>query len=214
MMESKIDKRIIKSQAAIQSTFLEMLADRGFDEITVKDIADKANISRKTFYLHYVDKYDLMDRIVDQRLMDLKDICELKKDMKFVEGTVIWFQYFERHQAFFSALFMSQSTTLFRKRLLDFMADQLIPKIKKDNGGDYDLILKKFLSMAVLGILESYFLNELGDDLEQVAKRVGRLVEQNLLMNAQEMPADRNEMKKAAAAKEEENTAEVFKLRA
>lgn len=35
-MSSKIDKRIIKSQKAIQTTFLSMLIKDGFDEITVK----------------------------------------------------------------------------------------------------------------------------------------------------------------------------------
>lgn len=58
-MEAKIDRRIAKTQNAIQSAFLEMLLKVGFDAITVKDITEKANISRKTFYLHYMDKFDL-----------------------------------------------------------------------------------------------------------------------------------------------------------
>ncbi|MEG7866054.1 hypothetical protein J0852_25280 [Bacillus paranthracis] len=45
----KIDRRIIKSQNAIQSAFIEMLITDGFDEITVKNITEKANIGRKTF---------------------------------------------------------------------------------------------------------------------------------------------------------------------
>ncbi|WP_212981769.1 TetR/AcrR family transcriptional regulator, partial [Bacillus paramobilis] len=58
----KIDRRIIKSQNAIQSAFIEMLITDGFDKITVKNITEKANIGRKTFYLHYLDKYNLLDK--------------------------------------------------------------------------------------------------------------------------------------------------------
>lgn len=43
----KVDRRIVKLQNAIQSTFLTMLINEGFDSITVKKITDKADISRK-----------------------------------------------------------------------------------------------------------------------------------------------------------------------
>ena len=58
-METNIDRRILKSQKAIQNAFLEMLLKDGFDMITIKELTEKADISRKTFYLHYVDKYEI-----------------------------------------------------------------------------------------------------------------------------------------------------------
>lgn len=75
----KIDRRILKSRQAIQSTFLQMLVKEGFDEITVRNMTEKANISRKTFYLHYMDKYDLLDKIVDDHIAQLREICDQKK---------------------------------------------------------------------------------------------------------------------------------------
>ena len=83
---SKIkDRRIAKSEKAIQTAFLEMLLDVGFDAITVKEMTEKADISRKTFYLHYLDKYDLLNGIVDEMIRELTDLCEKKKEMGFVE---------------------------------------------------------------------------------------------------------------------------------
>ncbi len=96
----KIDRRIIKSQNAIQSAFIEMLITDGFDEITVKNITEKANIGRKTFYLHYLDKYNLLDKIVDDHLDQLKEICYEKQNKEFIEGTIIWFEYFKEHKPF------------------------------------------------------------------------------------------------------------------
>nr|WP_249923534.1 TetR family transcriptional regulator [Paenibacillus odorifer] len=68
-----------------------MLLEDRFDKITVKAITEKADISRKTFYLHYVDKYNLLDTIVNKQLEELGVICEQKKEKGFIEGTVIWF---------------------------------------------------------------------------------------------------------------------------
>lgn len=181
-MNNPIDRRIIKSQKVIQSTFLTMLLEDGFDKITVKAITEKADISRKTFYLHYVDKYDLLDTIVNKQLEELGVICEQKKEKGFIEGTVIWFNYFEEHKAFFAALFASESTVSFRKQLLQFIMHQLNLKIIKINPEKEAEILLKFLSMAVLGIVESFVLNQLKASTEDTAKQVGELLEQNIAM--------------------------------
>ncbi|GLC89610.1 TetR/AcrR family transcriptional regulator [Lysinibacillus piscis] len=168
----KTDRRILKSKKAIQCTFLSMLIEDGFDEITVKEITEIADISRKTFYLHYVDKYDLLDTIVTQRLQELEVICEQKKEAGFIEGTIIWFDYFAQHKAFFLALFTSKSTVAFRERLLDFMMKQLGEKITERD----DKILLRFVSTAVLGIMESFVLNQLNGNTEEIATKVGELM--------------------------------------
>lgn len=80
-----------------------------------KNITEKANIGRKTFYLHYLDKYNLLDKIVDDHLDQLKEICYEKQNKGFIEGTIIWFEYFKEHKPFFAALFKSNSTLSFQK---------------------------------------------------------------------------------------------------
>ncbi|UOQ45770.1 TetR/AcrR family transcriptional regulator [Halobacillus salinarum] len=180
---STIDRRKLKSQKAIQSAFLAMVIDIGFDEITVKDVAEKADLGRKTFYLHYVDKYDLLDHIVDGHLEELTKICKYKETVDFFEGSVIWFEYFEEHRAFFAALFKSHSTLSFRRKLLDFVINDLKKKLDPDSPLneqiDQDMILK-FLGMAVVGVMESYVLEELAGDTKTVAMQVGQLVKRNL----------------------------------
>lgn len=179
-MNGKVDRRILKSRNTIYSTFLKMLIEEKFDEITVKKIAEKADISRKTFYLHYVDKYDLLDRIVSRHMEELEQICREKRDKDFSEGTVIWFHYFEIHKAFFSALFKSESTVSFRKQLLDFVQNQLRVRIEASDQVQDPEILLRFLSTAVLGILEGFVLDQLSMSTEQVAEQVGKLLIHNL----------------------------------
>ena len=56
------DRRIRKSQNAIKSAFLELLQQQYFNDITVQQITDLADINRGTFYTHYLDKYDLLEK--------------------------------------------------------------------------------------------------------------------------------------------------------
>ena len=134
--------------------------------------------------MHYLDKYDLLDTIVNKKLEELEEICEQKKEKGFIEGTVIWFNYFDENKDFFSALFSSKSTVSFRKQLLDFMMNQLSKKINNISADKDPEILLRFLSMAVLGILESFILNELNSNTEEIAKQVGELLLQNISLSS------------------------------
>jgi AcrR family transcriptional regulator len=56
-MEKKQDLRVVKTLEAIKKAFFELLEEKGFEAITIKDITEKARINRGTFYAHYHDKY-------------------------------------------------------------------------------------------------------------------------------------------------------------
>nr|WP_302135796.1 TetR/AcrR family transcriptional regulator [uncultured Schaedlerella sp.] len=57
------DKRIEKTKALIKKTFLELAETSDVERITVKAICDRANINRGTFYYHYLDVPDLIEKL-------------------------------------------------------------------------------------------------------------------------------------------------------
>lgn len=52
------------TEAAIQDTFLKLLSEQPFDKITVTQLVDECQITRRTFYYHYSDLYELLDTIL------------------------------------------------------------------------------------------------------------------------------------------------------
>ncbi len=60
------DRRIRKTRAALKSALIELINEVGFDCITVNDICDRADINRGTFYLHYQDKFELIERVENE----------------------------------------------------------------------------------------------------------------------------------------------------
>ena len=63
----KEDRRVRKTRSAIKSSFIELLNEKELEKITIQDIADRADINRGTFYLHYEDKYLLWGQRVVRR---------------------------------------------------------------------------------------------------------------------------------------------------
>ncbi|MEK3850480.1 TetR family transcriptional regulator [Paenibacillus sp. FSL R7-0340] len=51
---------------AIERALIELLQQHDFKDITIKKICDQSLIGRSTFYSHYLDKYDLLEKIVKQ----------------------------------------------------------------------------------------------------------------------------------------------------
>lgn len=62
------DRRTRYTKAMIHRAFFDLLREKGFDRVTVTDLCKRSDINRGTFYLHYVDKYALLDEVIDEAL--------------------------------------------------------------------------------------------------------------------------------------------------
>lgn len=80
-----MQKRQTSTKTDIRKTFIELLNTKGFDNLTVSDIARGSDINRGTFYLHYVDKYDLMEKLEMEIIYDLKQIMLLDNDITSID---------------------------------------------------------------------------------------------------------------------------------
>jgi AcrR family transcriptional regulator len=54
-MLKKTDLRVIRTKKMIKESFIDLIQEKGYESITIRDIADHALINRATFYLHYVE---------------------------------------------------------------------------------------------------------------------------------------------------------------
>lgn len=69
-----MDRRILKTRSVIKESLTALMKEKPFDKITIKDITDKANINRATFYLHYMDKYDLLEQSQNDILNEIREV--------------------------------------------------------------------------------------------------------------------------------------------
>ena len=67
--QEKLDPRVKRTRGLILKSFESILAEKEFESISVQDVTDKAEINRATFYAHFQDKYELLDRFIGQMFM-------------------------------------------------------------------------------------------------------------------------------------------------
>ena len=69
-MDNKNDRRSQRTRQALGDALVELMAEKGYDAISITDIIERANVGRSTFYSHYADKDELFVRQMD-RVMDM-----------------------------------------------------------------------------------------------------------------------------------------------
>ena len=64
-------KRKTTTKSDLKEALTRLLEKKDFEAISVSDIAREAGVNRGTFYLHYVDKFDMMDQLIDEILQNI-----------------------------------------------------------------------------------------------------------------------------------------------
>lgn len=80
MMEIKReDRRIRQTKEKLRNALAELMKEKGFESIRIHDLTERADINRGTFYLHYKDKYDLLEQNENEIIQDIVHIHEEAK---------------------------------------------------------------------------------------------------------------------------------------
>ncbi|MFD0695954.1 TetR/AcrR family transcriptional regulator [Paenibacillus sp. GCM10027628] len=180
---TKVDRRILKSQEAMKNAVIELMTEKNFDDITIQDIADRANINRGTIYLHYQDKFDLLDKLIETYINELAEMGEWACKLDWSSALIPFFEYFEKNYLFFSTMLASKGAPSFRTRLLDFITEGFKDEIDKESGRNTDLsedVMLQYAGTAYVGVIEWWIRNGMPYPPQAMAKQVGALLERSL----------------------------------
>ena len=180
---SIVDRRIAKSQLAIKNAVIELMSEKSFDDITIQDIADRADVNRGTIYLHYTDKYDLLDKMIEEHINNLRELCQSASEMTFQEGNYVWYEYFERNFLFFSTMLASKGAPYFRSRFLELVIEVFKAEVDTTDGKNQGLsedVILQFFASAVVGAVEWWFKNGMPLPARVMAEQTGALLDRNL----------------------------------
>lgn len=97
--------RFRKIETRMEAAMLELMKDTEFEKITVKKICEKADVNRSTFYAHFIDIYDMLEKMeshLHQELIDSLPVYSIPENMMFSEQlTIIFLQHIRKHKYFY-----------------------------------------------------------------------------------------------------------------
>ena len=175
----KTDVRFVRTEAAITDAFLDLVAEIGFYEITVKDITARADVSRGTFYQHYEDKYALLAAFEQKIRADLLDALmpgriPFKADA-VKERVVRMFAYCEENLKMMRALLGKKGDAEFQQRMKEMLWEEVFAQHinyeglarKLDVPADY---LKEYVNSSHYRVFQTWLEKDDRETPEEVAE--------------------------------------------
>lgn len=168
-----VDLRIKRTQKAIKSAFFELLDEKSFEHISVKDITDRALISRNTFYLHYADKYELLNKVWDELIIKLffrisKQLRRVQREEFTVESIAgilrLGLMVVEENHEAYRILLCSSGIDMLSQKL-NAMSRRFMDFIKDDIEGISEISIEYIVS-GITGVIK-YYVNNGVDNLDE-----------------------------------------------
>lgn len=173
ILQNNMDLRVIRTKEAIRNALVELMEEKGFEAITVKDITTKAKINRGTFYAHYQDKFDLMERCQKEIMQEISSIAKQNfSDVINELGNntspqtrlnifVYVFEYLNENSGFMKAALSSKGDLSFQTKIKEFMwktifEDKQNAIIKEENLMVPAQYFASYIASAHIGVIQEW----------------------------------------------------------
>lgn len=168
----KQDLRVVKSRAAIENAFINLVELKGFQNITITEIADKAMVNRNTIYLNYGAKEDILRAIVNSSIEKyfgtidseyFKTISINKRNIETFYKNL--FKVVDENIELYRILLTDQSSAGYVQTELARLKKELLNLFKPS---EMNKIKVSFLTNGVLGVVGSYIKFATGTSEENI----------------------------------------------
>jgi AcrR family transcriptional regulator len=126
------DRRVRKTKRALRNGLAELLVNKDLRNITVRELTDKVDIHRATFYSHYKDIYDLYEQMENAVVSELNDIIMQNYSQPPDYFYKIIFEYIMENKQICHMLFGTNAEGSFMVRLNILFEEKCIETWCKD----------------------------------------------------------------------------------
>jgi AcrR family transcriptional regulator len=182
-----MDRRIVKTREAISKAYLDLIIEKGTSQISISELARRANIDRKTFYLHYSSLDDVLSEYVENQfnrvvsLMEKNHYCNNPFDVGMLVELLNRF-YTEEEKMLLAIAGGDSYDDLWRK-IHDILAD----KVKNLYASHVNMdaaemnVYYDFFTAGVIDVYRRWSRGEYSYDLRHLIEMIGEVVRAGLV---------------------------------
>lgn len=162
-------KMNFETKQAIKNAFIQQVEEVGFERVTVKNLALVAEINRGTFYLHYSDKYDVMEDLQQELLKELEryvkhvqplDAFQTLKMGQLYQPFIKVITCIKEHAPAFRMLLGEQGSPSFTQKVKMIFGSHILDRLslirKEAQDPEFQQYLQAFIASAILGVIQEW----------------------------------------------------------
>jgi AcrR family transcriptional regulator len=171
------DRRWRKTERELQRGLATLLNEKSLKEVSVRELADVADINRSTFYVHYHDIYDMVEQIGDHMLSEFKEAINSHdrecKEGNFTPMLVSVYNFLKKYGEFFSILMGKNGDTYFRVNFREIAREKLVEWFSIFTHSIEDPYFGykcAFIVQGSIGLMQAWLERDMKETPEQIAK--------------------------------------------
>ncbi len=184
---NKSESKYLRTAIKMDEAFLSLLEKKDFEYITVKEICQKADVNRSTFYLHYESIDDLVlecnEYIVRKFTQEFGDKELTKRDIQAMSAEALhfvtpqyvmpWLQFIQKNKSLFKVYIHKFSTLTLEKNNKLLFQNVLNPVLEKFHVQESDRrYLISFYVEGIMALVKTWVKNDCQEDIEHICKLI------------------------------------------
>jgi AcrR family transcriptional regulator len=186
--EEKLHRSVRRTQTALRNSLIELMKTKSILRISAKEIYDAADIGRTTFYAHYRDPYDLLDKIERETIVCFEDMLSKyavavnRSNKEVMEMTVMALNYIMDNSNSLRVLLSENGNIVFQKNFVRHFIVRLqkIMQHNSDNPEDAYIheVYSVFVIHGVIGLMQYWLKNNMHIPIPKMAKMLVKLTQE------------------------------------
>lgn len=170
------DRRVRKTKKVLKKSLISLMKEKSINSITVKELCEKADINRGTFYLHYTDVFYMLDEIEKELFEEFQEMIlshEISEDR--IETKPILkdiFTFIAQNKDFCMVILCDRGDMVFVKKIVSIIYEKgyndWINIFKKENKDIFNKYYS-FILYGVIGLIDNWLKNGLKESPEYMA---------------------------------------------
>ncbi|HBE04981.1 MAG TPA: TetR/AcrR family transcriptional regulator [Firmicutes bacterium] len=186
MKAGKIDRRVKYTTYLLRESLISLMQTTPISKISVKRLCEGADINRSTFYAHYTDPYDLLQKLEQEVVAELNEYINSHETSRHSEmATQILKQVLEyaaKNSGLFKVLLGENSDAQFQEDIMALAQQKMIADVRNAQNLDARIseYLQCFIISGALKIIEKWLLDGMVETPQQMAELISKLLFQGI----------------------------------
>ena len=175
-MATKNNRRTKITKMLLKESLMELLAQKGIGQISIKELCENADLHRSTFYLHYADQYDLLADIEREIIEDADaHLKGITSDIGSLSYLTTLLQYIAQNQNTFYILFCKYSNLSFYDEFLNKSMEHVKKSISFTCPPQLENYAYTFVMQGCAHIIKDWLMADCDVSCETIAELIFRL---------------------------------------
>ena len=184
MLDKPMNRNARRSIRMMKDAFVQLLAEKPYEGISVSDVTRKADLNRGTFYAHFDNIDDLCQSVMSDITTKASDLLDQTLDGDFLKDPLPVLEqigdYLNNDRALYHKLVTSTSVEMFINSLTKMFRERVRERLaaeKPSGEAKFNMLASEYLASGILGTYRAWLVGEYGEaGIDDVNRGLCRVV--------------------------------------